>query len=155
MLVRIRAVLPALRPSERRIADAAPRRPDRRRRTCRSPSWPALRHVDDVGRALLPAASATEHFRDLRLDLARESAREHVQHADVLAQTGDIDRDDSLADIVAKVASNETLSIADTAAVLDIDALRSSGAARAQGAVGSTASVSVRARSSDSTCSRS
>ena len=122
VMVRIRAALPVLRPSERRIADVLLGDPigaanlsivDLAHR-CGTSTTSVVRFYQHIG---------YRHFRDLRLDLAREAAREHGQHADTLAQSGDIDRDDSLADIVAKVASNETLSISDTAAVLDIDAL--------------------------------
>lgn len=122
VMVRIRAALPTLRPSERRIADVLLADPlgaadlsivDLARRGDTS-TTSVVRFYQHIG---------YRRFRDLRLDLAREAERETVQHADLLTQSGDIDRNDSLADIVAKVASNETLSISDTAAVLDVGAL--------------------------------
>lgn len=64
------------------------------------------------------------HLKDLRVELATAATRAEVRHGDLLATTGDIDRRDTLAAIVAKVASNESLSIADTADALDLAALR-------------------------------
>lgn len=64
-----------------------------------------------------------QRFRDLGLDLTREAAREDAQIAEQFAVSGDISRDDTLADVIAKVARSETLSIADTAATLDPEAL--------------------------------
>ena len=62
-------------------------------------------------------------YQDLRMDLTREVTRENLENTTFPAVSGDIDRADSLEDIVAKVALNETLSIGDTVKTLDIDAL--------------------------------
>jgi len=115
--------MPALRPSERRIAefllaqpmDAAALTIAELASRCGTSTTSVVRFATHIG---------YRQFKDVRLDLTREATREHVQNADLPAASGDIDRDDSLTDIVSKVASNETLSIADTAAVLDVDALR-------------------------------
>lgn len=61
--------------------------------------------------------------QDLRLDLTREFVRETFEHPVRSAVSGDISQEDSLTDIVAKVARNEALAISDTAEVLDIVAL--------------------------------
>jgi DNA-binding MurR/RpiR family transcriptional regulator len=60
-------------------------------------------------------------YPELRLALARETGREAAGDAAVLSP--DIDRDDSLADIVAKIAFNDAAAVQDTAATLDLDAL--------------------------------
>lgn len=62
-------------------------------------------------------------YSDLRLDLAREAARESQANNAPAAVYEDINTSDSLQDIVSKIAFNETMSIADTAQVLDVDNL--------------------------------
>lgn len=62
-------------------------------------------------------------YSDLRLDLARETTRESLVNNVPAEFYEDIDKSDSLQDIVAKIAFNETTSIADTAQLLDIDKL--------------------------------
>ncbi|MFD5599032.1 MurR/RpiR family transcriptional regulator [Leucobacter sp. NPDC058333] len=119
--LKMRAALPGLPPAEQRIA-----------RFC----------IDDPAAATLPITQLAaqcetsttsivrfyrrlgyEHFIDFRLDLTAETVRERAAIADFPQVTGDIDRDDDLSDIVSKVVVNETLSISDTSATLDIDAL--------------------------------
>lgn len=122
-MVRIRAAMPSLRPSERRIAeflleqpmDAAKLSIAELASRCDTSTTSVVRFYKHIG---------YRHYKDVRLDLTKEATRENVQNADLLTVSGDINRDDSLADIVTKVALNETLSIADTATVLDVDALR-------------------------------
>lgn len=122
IMVRIRAAMPALRPSERRIAefllaqpmDAATLTIAELASRCDTSTTSVVRFYTHIG---------YRQFKEVRLDLTREATRENVENADLLTVSGDIDRDDSLADIVAKVARNETLSIADTATVLDVGAL--------------------------------
>lgn len=123
VLVRIRAILPELRPSEQRIASLVI-------------SEPSV--IAELSIAELAAKGETsttsvvrfykrlgyEHFKDLRMDVLRDVARETFETAGLPEISGDIDRDDTLDDIVAKVSMTETLSIADTAKVLDISALR-------------------------------
>lgn len=62
-------------------------------------------------------------YSDLRLDLARETTRESLVNNVPAEFYEDIDKSDSLQDIVAKIAFNETTSIADTAQLLDIGKL--------------------------------
>lgn len=124
VLVRIRASIPSLRPSEQVIArylldspaDVANLSIAQLADRCGTSTTSVVRFYNRVGYA---------HYRDLRIDLAQEAFREKLEHSADPAMTGDIDRQDSLEDIVAKVAFNETLSISDTAKVLDIGALAS------------------------------
>jgi DNA-binding MurR/RpiR family transcriptional regulator len=122
VLVRLRALLPDLTPVEQRVA-------------AQFLADPAA--TAELSIAALAARCSTstasvirfsrrlgyEHYRDLRLDVTREATRETLETAGLPAVSGDIDRDDSLADIVAKVSQAETLSISDTVAALDVEAL--------------------------------
>ena len=127
-LMRLRAALPELRPSEQRIA--------------------ALFLADPVVAAGLSIAALAQrcgtsptsvvrlcrrlgyqHLRDLRRDVLLDVARDSFHTAALPEPSGDIGRDDSLEDIVANVSLAETLSIADTARALDITALRAAVAA--------------------------
>lgn len=122
VLVRIRSVLPALRPSERAVAELVLADPSRAAtmsigdlaEECGTSTTSVVRFYKKVGYA---------GYSALRLDLARETARESVAH-DVPAEVyEDINTADSLRDIVSKIAFNETMSIADTAQVLDVQQL--------------------------------
>jgi DNA-binding MurR/RpiR family transcriptional regulator len=122
VLIRIRAALPALRPSERRIAElfigdpaaAAGLSIAALAARCDTSTTTVVRFYQRMGYT---------HYKDLRLDLTREVTREELARGDLPRVSGDIDRDDSLEGIVSKVAANETLSIADTARTLDMAAL--------------------------------
>lgn len=123
VLVQLRAIRPQLRPGGRRIADlfladpagaAALSVPELAQR-CDTSTTSVVRFCQRLGYA---------HMRDLRLQVLREVERENLDAAALPAVSGDIDRDDTLADIVAKVSLAETLSLADTAKVLDTEALR-------------------------------
>lgn len=122
VLVELRALLPSLRPSERRIAEAL----------LADPEGFATRSMAEI--AELAGTSTTTivrftrragytRFRDLRHDLTEQNLRERLASGMDAAPATDILPDDSLADVVAKIAMNETLSIADTAEVLDLEAL--------------------------------
>lgn len=123
VLVRIRAILPELRPSEQRIASLFIAEPAtiaelsiaELAARCDTSTTSVVRFCKRIG---------YEHFKDLRMDVLRDVARETFQTAGLPEISGDIDRDDTLDDIVAKVSMAETLSIADTAKVLDIVALQ-------------------------------
>ncbi len=118
----MRAARPALPPSERLIAqlfldnpaEAANLSIAELAARCGTSTTSVVRFYKRIGYA---------HYKDLRIDLIREVTREKMQNADLLTVSGDINRDDSLDDIVSKVALNETLSIADTAKALDTQAL--------------------------------
>lgn len=123
VLVRIRAVLPELRPSEQRIATLFLSDPSaiaelsiaELAARCDTSTTSVVRFCKRLG---------YEHFKALRMDVLRDVARERYETAGLPEISGDIDRDDTLEDIVAKVSTAETLSIADTAKVLDVEALR-------------------------------
>jgi DNA-binding MurR/RpiR family transcriptional regulator len=122
VLIRMRAAMPTLRPSERRIAELV----------IGDPATAANLSIAELA-ARCGISTTTvvrfyrrmgySHFKDFTFDLAREVEREEQARSSFPEVSGDIDRDDSLDDIVAKVAMNETLSIADTARALDMEAL--------------------------------
>ena len=122
VLVRIREARPGLRRSERQVAEVL----------LEDPALGANLSIAELAeRSSTSTTSVVRFYRsvgysryqDLRIDLAQESARERMQASDRLPVSGDIDQDDTLADIVSKIARSETLSISDTAEVLDTEAL--------------------------------
>ena len=122
-LVSMRALLPELRPSERRIAELF----------LADPAGAAELSVNDVAVRCDTSTTSVirfcrslgyDHFRDLRMDVLREITRESIETAGLPEASGDIDKDDTLADIVAKISLAETMSIADTAKTLDSTALQ-------------------------------
>jgi DNA-binding MurR/RpiR family transcriptional regulator len=135
VLVRIRAVLPSLRPAQRRVAEAV----------LRDPAGTAELPIGSLAQQCATSAATVMRFchsagfqgyPDLRLALARETGREAAGEGPALSP--DIGRDDSLADIVAKIASNDAAAVQDTAATLDLDAL-----ARAVDAVAAARRIDV------------
>ncbi|MGP3934017.1 MULTISPECIES: MurR/RpiR family transcriptional regulator [unclassified Nonomuraea] len=122
VLIRIRAAMPALRPSERRIAEEFTGDPAATANLsiaelaarCETSTTSVVRFYQRMGYA---------HYKDFRIDLTRAVAREELATSSLPEVSGDIDRHDSLEGIVSKVAMNETLSIADTARALDMEAL--------------------------------
>ncbi|WP_233563725.1 MurR/RpiR family transcriptional regulator [Cryobacterium tepidiphilum] len=137
VLVRIRAALPALRPSEKRIArvflddpaGAAGLSIAEIATECGTSTTSVVRFYKRIGYA---------RYQDLRTDLTREAMREKLENPNLPSLSGDVNRDDTVDDIVAKVALNETLSIADTAKMLDTKEL-----ARAIGLVLSARRVDI------------
>ncbi|WP_241564225.1 MurR/RpiR family transcriptional regulator [Nonomuraea polychroma] len=122
LLIRIRAAMPALRPSERRIAEAF----------VAAPAAAANLSIADLAARCGTSTTSVVRFyrrmgyaryKDFRIDLTRAVAREELATSSLPEASGDIDRHDSLEGIVSKVAMNETLSIADTARSLDMAAL--------------------------------
>jgi DNA-binding MurR/RpiR family transcriptional regulator len=122
VLVRIRSVLPALRPSEQAVAELV----------LSDPSRAATMSIGDLAEECGTSTTSVVRFykkvgyggySDFRLDLARETARESVAHGVSTEVYEDINTADSLQDIVSKIAFNETMSIADTAQVLDVEQL--------------------------------
>ncbi|WP_372594223.1 MurR/RpiR family transcriptional regulator [Actinotalea sp.] len=122
VLLRIREARPGLRPSELAVADVLLDDPD---------AAANLSIAELAERSGTSTTSVVRFYRsvgytryqDLRLDLAQEAARERLQSADRLPVSGDIDPGDTLTDIISKIARSETLSISDTAEVLDTAAL--------------------------------
>ncbi|MGX1583613.1 MurR/RpiR family transcriptional regulator [Microbacterium sp. NPDC055502] len=123
VLVRMRAIRPELRPSEQRIADLFLADPA----ATAGLSVAELAHRCDTSTTSVVRFCKRlgyEHVRELRNHVLREVERETYDTAALPAVSGDIDRNDTLADIVAKVSLAETLSLADTAKVLDTESLR-------------------------------
>ena len=122
LLPRIRAAVPGLRPAEARLADALLADPA---------AWATrpmteLAAASDTSPTTLVRFSRRlgyDSFRELRVDLATGAAEERMR-AGAGADTSDIDRDDTLDEIIGKIVTNETLSISDTAAALDRAELR-------------------------------
>ena len=120
VLVRIRAVAPSLRPAQRRVADAVLRDPagtaelpiGRLAQECATSVATVMRFCRSAG---------FQGYPELRLALARETGRESAGDGPVLSP--DIGHDDSLADIVAKIAFSDAAAVQDTAATLDLGAL--------------------------------
>jgi DNA-binding MurR/RpiR family transcriptional regulator len=120
ILVRIRAVAPSLHPAQRRVAEAVLRDPagtaelpiGRLAQQCATSAATVMRFCRSAG---------LQGYPELRLALARETGRESAGDGPVLSP--DIGHDDSLADIVAKIAFNDAAAVQDTAATLDLDAL--------------------------------
>ncbi|WAC65385.1 MurR/RpiR family transcriptional regulator [Agrococcus sp. SL85] len=122
LLVEVRGILPTLRPAERRIGEAL----------LHDPEGFATRSIAEI--AELASTSTTtvvrftrglgyERFKDLRHDLTEQNLRERLAADDGGALPTDISPDDGMEEIVAKIARNESLSIADTAHVVDVGAL--------------------------------
>ncbi len=118
--MRIRAVVPSLRPAQRRVAEAVLRDPAG---TSELPIGRLAQHcATSVATVVRFCRSAGfQGYPELRLALAHETGREAAGDGVVLSP--DIDRDDSLADIVAKIAFSDAAAVQDTAATLDLDAL--------------------------------
>lgn len=118
VLVRMRAAMPQLRPSEQRIAalflsDAsaiAELSIAELAARCDTSTTSVVRFSKRMG---------YDHLKELRIDVLREAAREAFERSALPEVSGDIDRDDTIEDIIAKVSTAETLSLADTAKVLD------------------------------------
>lgn len=122
VLVRMRALRPDLTPVENRIAE----------QFLAAPAETAAMSIAELAtRCATSTASVVrfsrrvgyEKYRDLRLDVTRAATRETIEAVGLATVSGDIDRDDTLADIVAKVSLAETLSLSDTVSALDLEAL--------------------------------
>ncbi|WP_144719852.1 MurR/RpiR family transcriptional regulator [Agrococcus jejuensis] len=122
VLTEARARYDDLRPSERRIADAL----------LADPEAFASRSIGEI--AVQASTSTTtvvrftrtvgyERFRDLRRDLAEQNLRARLAIAAVDVTSPDVSAGDGMEDVVARVAASESLSIADTAATIDVAAL--------------------------------
>jgi DNA-binding MurR/RpiR family transcriptional regulator len=137
VLVDIRQAVPTLRPAERRIAE----------NLLADPAAFASMAIAQVARAADTSTTTVvrfyrrigfARFRDLQLDLTRETLRERLEVAAPDADARDIEPGDDLEQVIAKIALSETLSISDTAQVLDTAQL-----ARAVALVGGASRVDV------------
>ncbi|MDR1393316.1 MAG: MurR/RpiR family transcriptional regulator [Bifidobacteriaceae bacterium] len=130
ILARIRGAIPELRPSEQRVAHLVLRDPEA---AVHLPIAELGRRAETSTTSVIRFSQAMgfEHYSDLRIEIAHDAARERYAAGETFA-AGDIDRDDSLAEIVRKVSYSETQSIADTVLVLDIGRLEAAVAAVSQ-----------------------
>ncbi|MFC7432386.1 MULTISPECIES: MurR/RpiR family transcriptional regulator [unclassified Agrococcus] len=122
VLTEARARYDDLRPSERRIADAL----------FADPEGFATRSIGEIAAAASTSTTTVvrftrtvgyERFRDLRRALTEQNLRERLAIAAVDVTSPDVSAGDGMDDVVARVAANESLSIADTAATIDVAAL--------------------------------
>lgn len=128
VLVRMRALRPELSPSEQRVADLL----------LRDPSGAAELPIAEIAsRAGTSSTSVVRlvhrlgygHIKQLRADVVRDAVRESLDVEGLPEVSGDIDRADTIEDVIAKVSQAETLSIAETARTLDPSAVRAAVAA--------------------------
>jgi DNA-binding MurR/RpiR family transcriptional regulator len=122
ILVRIRGALPALRPAERRVAEALLTDPaaaaelsiSALARQCGTSESTVMRLCRSLG---------LERFPELRLAVARAASRDEARFGDGVELSGDISPTDSLADVVRKIGFSYARAVEDTTSTLDIEAL--------------------------------
>lgn len=122
ILIKVRGTLPNLRPAEQRVAELVLADPagvsessiTTVARRCQTSETTVLRFCRAIGLGGYP---------DLRIALARAALVEEAEQTSGQPTTGQIDPDDSLADVVAKIAHADERAVADTAAALDLTAL--------------------------------
>ncbi|QUB99287.1 MurR/RpiR family transcriptional regulator [Cellulosimicrobium cellulans] len=130
-LVRIRQALPSLRPAEARIAEAV----------LADPAAVVGKTITELA-ALVGTSQATvvrfcravgyAGYPEFRIDLAQATSRRAVEQERANVAHGEIDPDDTLHDVVTKIAFHEARTIEETARMLDLDALEQVTAAVAQ-----------------------
>jgi DNA-binding MurR/RpiR family transcriptional regulator len=116
----VRAAIPSLRPSQRRVAEVIVERP----------AWVAESSIEAVAEACATSTTTVSRlartlgfssYREFRTALWRAATVEIAGGGP--ATIGDIDPADSLADVVAKIGHTEAQAVADTARDLDLDQL--------------------------------
>jgi DNA-binding MurR/RpiR family transcriptional regulator len=122
ILLTVRGAVPTGPPAERRVADAV--LDDAARisessitavaRLCRTSETTVLRFCRAIG---------LQGYPELRIALARAAQWEEREREDGMPRSGEIDADDSLEEVVAKITHADARSIDDTARVLDIGVL--------------------------------
>jgi DNA-binding MurR/RpiR family transcriptional regulator len=128
VLIKVRGVLPNLRPAERRVAEAVLADPagisessiTAVARRCQTSETTVLRFCRAIGLVGYP---------ELRIALARAAQFEEADHRAGAAVTGDITATDTLADVVAKITHAAAIAVTDTATALDLGALQAAIAA--------------------------
>lgn len=122
ILVRLRQLLPDLRPSEQRIA----------RSTLADPAGVAsLRITETAARNSTSTATVARFCRSVGFDgyksfclaLARAGADERGRRLEFGVSEGDIDPADTMAEVVRKLAFQEARAVEETAAMLDLEQL--------------------------------
>lgn len=121
-LVRIRQSLPNLRPAEARIAEVV----------LADPAAVVSKTITELA-ALVGTSQATvvrfcravgyAGYPEFRIDLAQATSRRAVEQERANVAHGEIDPDDTLQDVVTKIAFHEARTIEETARMLDLDAL--------------------------------
>jgi len=121
-LVRIRQSLPTLRPAEARIAEVV----------LADPAAVVGKTITELA-ALVGTSQATvvrfcravgyAGYPEFRIDLAQATSRRAVEQERANVAHGEIDPDDTLQDVVTKIAFHEARTIEETARMLDLDAL--------------------------------
>jgi DNA-binding MurR/RpiR family transcriptional regulator len=118
LLVRVRAVMPALAPAEQRVANAV----------LADPGGVAAMTISELAEVASTSETTVIRFckqigvpgyPQLRLQLAAQSARENIRPE----VGGDIEPGDSLADVVGKVAFADERAVRETAQQLDVESL--------------------------------
>ncbi len=121
-LVRLRGMLPSLRPAERRVAQAvladpmsvAERSISALARQCKTSETTVLRFCRAVG---------LKGYPELRIALAREATLEGAEAPGGKPLGGDITANDPLEEIVAKIGYSDSRAVAETTDHLDVAAL--------------------------------
>jgi DNA-binding MurR/RpiR family transcriptional regulator len=122
VLIKVRGILPNLRPAEQRVAAAVLADPAGISESsitavalrCQTSETAVLRFCRAIGLTGYP---------ELRIALARAAQFEEVDHCAGAPMTGDITATDTLADVVAKITHAAASAVTDTAAVLDLEVL--------------------------------
>jgi DNA-binding MurR/RpiR family transcriptional regulator len=123
VLIRVRSAMPNLRPAEQRVAQAVLDDPaaisessiTSVARQCQTSETTVLRFCRAIGLAGYP---------ELRIALARAAQHEEAGYAAGVRINGDISPCDTLSDVVAKITHADARAIEETAAALDITALK-------------------------------
>jgi DNA-binding MurR/RpiR family transcriptional regulator len=123
VLIKVRGVVPNLRPAERRVAEAVLADPagisessiTAVARRCQTSETTVLRFCRAIGLAGYP---------ELRIALARAAQFEEVDHRAGAPATSDIAATDTLADVVAKITHAAARAVTDTATALDLGVLQ-------------------------------
>ncbi|PFG43844.1 RpiR family transcriptional regulator [Isoptericola jiangsuensis] len=122
LLVRLRQMLPNLRPAEARIAETVLDDPT---------AVVGATIAELAGRAGASQASVVRFCRTVgytgypgfRIDLARTTSRRAAEHERSGVAQGEIGRSDDVAEVVSKIAFHEARTIESTARAIDLDAL--------------------------------
>lgn len=123
VLIRVRSALPNLRPAEQRVAQAVLDNPaaisessiTSVARQCQTSETTVLRFCRAIGLAGYP---------ELRIALARAAQYEEAGQEAGAPINGDISAEDTLSDVVAKITHADARAIEETAAALDLTALK-------------------------------
>ncbi|GHF79900.1 MurR/RpiR family transcriptional regulator [Streptomyces thermodiastaticus] len=119
----IRTALPSLAPAERRVAEAVLGDPAQAARLSISALAARARTSVTTVMRFCRTVGLT-NYPQLRLALAGAAAREHALRGDRPVISTDISATDSLEQVVEKIVYNETRSLEDTGAGLDVTTLR-------------------------------